>query len=72
MSKISVFEDTLQKLEECVKRIKSPDCTLEESMELYEKSVKYYEQCSKMLDDAKQKLEIYRPETDTTEDFDVI
>ena len=46
--------------------------TKDQSMELYEKSVKYYEQCSKILDDAKQKLEIYRPETDTTEDFDVI
>ena len=72
MSKISVFEETLQKLEESVKRIKSPDCTLEESRELYEKSVKYYEQCSTILDEAKQKLEIYRPENDTTEEFDVI
>lgn len=72
MSKISVFEETLQKLEDSVKKIKSPDCTLEESMELYEKSVKYFEECSRILDDARQKLEIYRPKTDTTEDFDVI
>ena len=72
MNKDMTFEEALQKLEDSVKKIKSPDCTLEESMALYEESVKYYELCAKILEEAKQKLEVYRPETDTTEEFNVV
>ena len=72
MSKDITFEEALQKLEDSVRKIKSPETTLEESMALYEESVKYYELCEKILGEAKQKLEIYRPETDSTEEFDVI
>ena len=72
MSKDLSFEEALQKLEESVRKIKSPECTLEESMALYEERVKYYDLCEKILGEAKQKLEIYRPDTDTTEEFDVI
>ena len=72
MSDMLTFEESLRKLEDLVKKIKSPDCTLEESIRLYEESVKYYELCEKILEEAKQKLQIYRPETDTTEDFDVV
>ena len=72
MSKDLTFEEALQKLEDCVRKIKSPECTLEESMALYEESVKYYDLCEKILSEARQKLEIYRPETGTTEEFDVI
>ena len=64
------FEQALAKLEETVSRLRAGDCTLEESLKLYEKSVEYYKLCEDILKDAKQKIEIYRPDTGETEDFD--
>ena len=64
------FEEALEKLESAVRKLRSQECTLEESLELYEQSVKYYEFCDAFLKDARQKIEVYRPQTDTVEDFD--
>ena len=72
MSKDITFEEALQKLEDSVRKIKSPETTLEESMALYEESVKYYDLCQNILSEARQNLEVYRPETGTTAEFDVI
>ncbi len=64
------FEEALAKLESAVSRLRAGDCTLEESVKLYEKSVEYYKLCEQILKEAKQKIEIYRPDTGETEDFD--
>ncbi len=64
------FEEALEKLENTVRKLRSQECGLEESLELYGQSVKYYEFCDSFLKDARQKIEVYRPQTDTVEDFD--
>ncbi len=63
------FEEAVAKLQETSEKLKSGDVSLEESAKLYEESVKYYELCNKILADAKQKIEIYRPDG-KTEEFD--
>lgn len=64
------FEQALEKLEDTVKKLRSQECSLEESLELYEQSIKYYDFCDSFLKEARQKIEVYRPQTDTVEDFD--
>ena len=63
------FEESLKKLEDAVNSLKSGDIGLEDSVKIYEDSVKYYEICKKILDDAKQKIEIYNPLEEKMEDF---
>ncbi len=64
------FEDAVQKLEAASQQLKSGKLSLEESSKLYEESIKYYELANCILKEAKQKIEIYRPETGKTEDFE--
>ena len=64
------FEEALDKLEKTVSKLRSGDCSLEDSVELYKKSIEYYKLCEEILKEAKQKIEIYRPSTGETEDFD--
>jgi exodeoxyribonuclease VII small subunit len=53
------FEQSLEKLREMADKIKSPDTNLEESIKCYEEGMKYYEKCSAILTDAKQKIETF-------------
>ncbi len=64
------FEQAVAKLEEISARLRSDELSLEESSALYEESVKYFELCDSLLEKAKQKIEIYRPEAGKTEDFE--
>jgi len=64
------FEEALARLEEAVKKLRSGECSLEESIKIYEKSVEYYNICDAILKEARQKIEIYRPESGNTEVFD--
>ena len=63
------FEAALAKLEESAQALKSGNLSLEESVKVYEESIKYYDFCSDFLKNARQKIEIYRPETGKIEDF---
>ena len=63
------FEESLKKLEDAVARLRRGDCSLEESIKVYEQSVEYYELCNKILEDARQKIEIYNPAFKALEDF---
>lgn len=64
--KISIkFEDAMQKLQDCVERMDAGDVSLEESIDLYEKCAAYHRQCTEILGRAKQRVEMYRPETGT-------
>ena len=65
------FEEAIEKLQETSDKLKSGETTLEESAKLYEESVKYYELCSKILAEAKQKIEIYRPDGKTEESEEI-
>ena len=57
-------------LEENVFILKSGKLGLEESLEVYKKCGEYHELCLKILDEVRQKIEVYRPETDSVEDFE--
>ena len=64
------FEEALEKLEETADILRSGEASLEESVDAYNKSIEYYKLCMDILKDAKQKIEMFRPETGEVVDFD--
>ncbi len=52
------FEEALKRLESSADQLKKDGVTLEDAMKSYEEGIKYYKQCSEILNDAKQKIEI--------------
>ncbi|MBO4881444.1 MAG: exodeoxyribonuclease VII small subunit [Firmicutes bacterium] len=64
------FEEALAALEETAESLRSGKLGLEESVEVYDKSILLYNRCKGILDKAKQKIEIYRPQDGTTEAFE--
>ncbi len=64
------FETALDMLEKAAAKLRSGECTLEESVKIYQDSVKYYDICREILSSARQKIEIYRPDSGKTEVFD--
>ena len=64
------FEEALAALEETAESLRSGSLALEESVEVYDKSILLYNHCKLILDKAKQKIEIYRPQDGTTEAFE--
>lgn len=55
--KLKNFEANYEKLEELVKTLDSPDLTLKESLDLYEKAIKLSEACESALEYAKQRAQ---------------
>ena len=53
------FEESMKKLEEMAEKIKSEETTLEEAIAYYEEGTKCYRQCSNILENAEQKIQIY-------------
>ena len=64
MKKKESFEEALKELKGYADKIKSKDLTLDESLEVYEKGVKSYEKCKEILDNAKQKINLYGEEVE--------
>ena len=64
------FEEALAALEEKAEALRSGRLSLEESVVVYDNSILLYNRCRKILDQAKQKIEIYRPQEGTTEEFE--
>lgn len=56
------FEEAFEKLDEAVKKLSAQDTSLEEAMKSYEEGVGYYKQCAAILDEAKQKIELFKKE----------
>ena len=50
------FEDSLSRLDEIVRHLEKGDLPLGESLALYEEGTALIASCSKMLDDAEQKV----------------
>ena len=50
------FETALSQLKEIVEKIESGECSLEESIKLFEKGIELSDTCTKMLNDAKEKV----------------
>ena len=64
------FEEALAALEEKAEALRSGRLSLEESVAVYDNSILLYNRCKQILDQAKQKIEIYRPQDGTTEEFE--
>ena len=56
------FEQAYSSLQQMAEKIKSQDSTLEESIEFYENGMKYYRICEEILNNAKQKIEVFEGE----------
>ncbi len=52
------FEEALHTLEELVMKLENQTAQLDESLELYEIGIFLVKKCSKMLDEAEQKVKI--------------
>ena len=52
------FEEALQALEEIVSKLENQTAKLDDSLELYEAGIFLVKKCSKLLDDAEQKVKI--------------
>ncbi|HCU08530.1 MAG TPA: exodeoxyribonuclease VII small subunit [Clostridiales bacterium] len=63
------FEEAIQKLQECVEKMDAGETSLEEGIDLYEQCVMYHRQCEDILNRAKQRVEMYRPETGEIAEF---
>jgi len=50
------FESSLAELSKIVERLESGECSLNESIDLYEKGMKLSAECGKILDNARQKI----------------
>ena len=70
--KTNEFEENLRKLEEAAEKLRSGELSLDESLDVYNKSIMYYKFCSEYLKDARQKIEIYRPETGEIEEMETL
>jgi len=53
------FEEALAGLERSAEILKRDGTTLEAAMESFEQGIKYYNYCSELLNDAKQKIEYF-------------
>lgn len=51
------FEAAYEALEKIADKLNNGDVSLEEALKLYEEGIKLSNQCSKALEDAKQKIE---------------
>lgn len=50
------FEKTLSELEKVISKLENGECSLEESIELFEKGMKYTAQCREALDNAQKRI----------------
>lgn len=58
------FEKSLGRLEEVVRRLESPQLSLDEAMKLFEEGVELSRECQKQLEEAEGKVEILLKKTD--------
>ncbi len=58
------FEQSIKELEDIVKQLEKGELSLEESIDFFQKGVELSKLCSKMLDEAEQKVSILIKEKD--------
>jgi exodeoxyribonuclease VII small subunit len=58
------FERSLARLEEVVRKLESPQLSLDDSMELFEEGVELSRECQKQLEEAEGKVEILLKKAD--------
>jgi len=63
-SKKPEFERSLARLEEIVRRLESPQLSLDEAMELFKEGVERSQECQKQLEEAEGRVEILLKKAD--------
>lgn len=58
------FEESIKQLEIMSEKIRNEQTTLEEAIACYEEGIKCYKICNTILNDAKQKIQVYNEETE--------
>lgn len=58
------FEKSLARLEEVVRRLESPQLSLDEAMKLFEEGVELSRECQKQLEEAEGRVEILLKKAD--------
>jgi exodeoxyribonuclease VII small subunit len=58
------FERSLARLEQVVKKLESPELSLDEAMKLFEEGVKLSRECQKQLEEAEARVEILLKKAD--------
>jgi exodeoxyribonuclease VII small subunit len=58
------FERSLTRLEQVVKRLESPELSLDDAMKLFEEGVKLSRECQKQLEEAEARVEILMKKAD--------
>ncbi len=58
------FERSLARLEQVVKRLESPELSLDDAMKLFEEGVKLSRECQKQLEEAEARVEILLKKAD--------
>ncbi len=56
------FEETMASLREMSEKIKDPSISLEDSVKCFDAGMEYYKRCVEILDNAKQKIEVFEGE----------
>ena len=54
------FEEAFAGLEKSAEELRKDSVPLEESIKIFEKGISLYEQCNEILNEAKQKIEVYK------------
>ncbi|MCK5660041.1 MAG: exodeoxyribonuclease VII small subunit [Methanosarcinales archaeon] len=67
-SKKISFEESMQNLEEIVRKLESGSPTLDDSIKMFEEGVRYTNICNEYLKDAKMKVEML---TKTDSEFEI-
>lgn len=60
----SSFEKNMAELEKCSKALSEENISLEDAIQYFEKGQKYYDECARILDEARQKIEVYTGKND--------
>lgn len=63
------FEQALEGLEKSAEALKKEGTTLEEALHNFEDGMKYYQRCSELLKEARQKIQLYDRNKDELRDF---
>jgi exodeoxyribonuclease VII small subunit len=58
------FEKSMARLDQVVKRLESPDLSLDEAMKLFEEGVTLSRECQKQLEEAEARIEILLKKAD--------
>jgi exodeoxyribonuclease VII small subunit len=58
------FEKSLARLEQVVKKLESPELSLDDAMKLFEEGVKLSRECQKQLEEAESRVEILLKKAD--------